>query len=86
MLKHIKHTTNLSVDLVVKQLNPVPVTVAVTNIIYINASMHEVTRQKFYVHLLLSPCISCVEYVIITAEVATHEERNGEIILFYTLV
>jgi hypothetical protein len=79
MLKHIKHTTNLSVDLVVKQLNPVPVTVAVTNIIYINASMLEVIRQKFYVHLLLPPCISCVEYVIVTAEVATHEKRNGEI-------
>lgn len=65
-----------------KQLNPVPVTVAVINIMYINASMHEVVIQKFYLHLLLSPCMSCVEYMIINAEVATHEKRNGEIILF----
>jgi len=56
MVTHIKHITNLSVDLVVKQLNPVPVTVAVTNIMYTNASMHDVIRQKFYIHLLLSPC------------------------------
>jgi hypothetical protein len=48
--------------------------------------MHEVIRQKFYVHLLLSPCMSCVEYMIVTAEVATYEKRNGEIILFYTLI
>jgi len=28
--------------------------VAVTNIMYTNASMHEVIRQKFYIHLLIS--------------------------------
>jgi hypothetical protein len=72
MFKHIKHIKNISVDLVVKQLNPVPVTVAVTNIRYTNASMHEVIRQKFYVYLLLSPYMSCVEYMIVTAEVTTH--------------
>jgi len=81
MLKHIKNIKNLSVDLVVKQLNPILVTVAVTNIMYTNASMHEVIRQKFYIHLLLSPCMSCVEYTTVTAEVATHEKRNGKLIL-----
>jgi hypothetical protein len=65
----------------VKQPNPVPVTVAVTNIMYTNASMYEVILQKFYIHLLPSQFMSCVQYMIITAEVATDEKRNGEIIL-----
>jgi hypothetical protein len=30
--------------------------------------------------------MSCVEFMIVTAEVATHEKRNDEIILFYTLI
>jgi len=84
MLKRIKYIRNLSVDLVMKQLNPAPGTVAFTNVIYINASMHEVIRQKFCIHLLF--IMSCVEYMIVTAVVATHEKRNGEIILFYTLI
>jgi hypothetical protein len=32
--------------------------------------------------MLLSPYVSCVEYMIVNAEVATHEKRNDEKILF----